>query len=338
MAVPTPWIRGAYRAQHAALRWSIVTAHLGLRPFLRPRRVPGVRELGVLERRFSDLLARDLANVEVGNYPQDLLFQLPVREYLSGLPRLSVEVGRMVRRARARRVRDLPEGVDLARFPDYFRRNFHWQTDGYLSRRSAELYDLSVEFLFLGVADVMRRQVIPPLSRFFAARPGAQRVLDVGTGTGRTLHQLCRAHPGHRYFGVDLSGYYIDRARELLAGRDVSLLVDNAENLPLADGSFDAVTSVFLFHELPLAARRNVLAEVRRVLRPGGLFVLEDAAQLADSPELELFLENFGRDMNEPFFLEYLRHDLTPEIERAGFRVRSVDPCFLAKVVVAEAV
>lgn len=337
MSIPLPWVRTAYRAQQAALRWSLVTAHVGLRPFLRPRRVPRAEDLVVLARRFEDLLARDLAHVEDGAYPPELLFQIPVREYLTGLPKLAVEVARMIRRARSGRVRELPEDVDLGRFPDYFRRNFHWQTDGYLSRRSAELYDLAVEFLFLGTADIMRRQVIPPLTGFFRASPGRQRVLDVGCGTGRTLHQLRRAHPEHRYCGVDLSGHYVDRARELLAGHGVSFLVENAENLPLADRSFDAATSVFLFHELPRSARRNVLREVRRILRPGGVFVIEDAAQLADSPELEVFLDNFGRDMNEPFFLEYLEHDLAPELELAGFRVRSVEPCFLAKVVVAEA-
>lgn len=335
MSVPLPWVSAAYRAQQAALRWSFATAHLGIRSVARPTHTPSPTEIARLARRLMDLLDRDLENVKNGAYPPELLFQIPVREYLSGLPELALEVARMFRRARAGRVRELPPDVDLARFPDYFRRNFHWQTDGYLSRRSADLYDLSVEFLFLGTADVMRRQVIPPLARFFADNPGSHRVLDVGAGTGRTLHQLSRAYPQHRYFGVDLSGFYIDRARELLAGRDVSLLVDNAESLPLAAACFDAATSVFLFHELPLRSRRNVLREVRRILRPGGIFVLEDAAQLADASELRSFLVNFGKEMNEPFFMDYLQTDLVPELTAAGFVVDKVDPCFLAKVVVA---
>jgi len=335
MSVPLPWVRSAYLAQQAALRWSIGTAHLGLRPFLKPDRSPSARDLAELGRRFGALLARDVANVEAGAYPAELLFQMPVREYLASMPSLAVEVSRMIRRAKAKRVRDLPKDVDLGLFPDYFRRNFHWQTDGYLSRRSADLYDLAVEFLFLGSADVMRRQVIPPLSRFLAAHPGRNRILDVGAGTGRLLHQMTIAHPTQRYFGVDLSGYYVDRARELLAGRDVSLLIENAEKLPLREGSFDAVTSVFMFHELPLSARRNVLREMHRILRPGGVLVIEDSAQLSDAPKLEVFLENFGRDMNEPFFHDYLRQDLVVELERAGFSVQSVEPCFLAKVIVA---
>lgn len=334
-----PLTRVAYQAQQTALRWSLVLAHAGLRTFLRRKRKrqPSPQDLGHLRRRLRELLERDWQNVEAGDYPAELLFQMPVREYAGTLPRLAAELPRMAWRARRGAVRELPKDVDLAAYPDYFRRNFHWQTDGYLSHRSAQLYDLGVEFLFLGTADVMRRQVIPPVSQFTRERPGKKRVLDVACGTGRTLLQLSLAHPGHEYTGLDLSPFYLQRAGELLAGRGVSLLSGNAEKLPMPAHSFDVVTSVFLFHELPLRARRNVLTEMRRVLEPGGLLVLEDAAQLNDSPELSTFLQNFGHDMNEPFFADYLASPLENEVEQAGFQLEQVVPSFLSKVVVARA-
>ena len=338
MSALLPLTRVAYQAQQAALRLSLAAAHLGLRPLLPPREKPSRRDLGHLKRRFARLLKRDVENVKAGLYTEELLFSLPVREYLSGLPGLAVEVARMVRRARNGAVRDLPAEVNLAEYPPYFRRNFHWQTDGYLSRRSAALYDLSVEFLFLGAADVMRRQTIPPITRFLRKNPGPQRILDVACGTGRLLYQLKLAHPQHQYTGLDLSPFYLERARELLDEKAVSLLAGNSEALPFADASYDCLTSVFQFHELPLRARVNTLREMRRVLRKDGLLVLEDAAQLADAPELRVFLQNFGRDMNEPFFLDYLQEPLEPELEAAGFRVESVTPAFLSKVIVARAV
>ena len=89
---------------------------------------------------------------------------------------------------------------------------------------------------------------------------------------------------------------------------------------------------------LPQRARVNTLREMRRVLKKDGLLVIEDAAQHSDMPDLRVFLENFGRDMNEPFFLDYLNETLEPELERAGFRVESVTSAFLSKVVVARAV
>jgi ubiquinone/menaquinone biosynthesis C-methylase UbiE len=327
--------RTAYRAQQAALRWSFVAAHAGLRAFAPRKRPPTDVDLQELRGRLEALLARDVENAERGAYPPELLFQLPLRRYARSVPKLSAEVLRMVRRARRGRARDFPEGTDLSRYPEYFRRNFHWQSDGYLSRRSAELYDFGVEFLFLGMGDVMRRQVIPPVSEFLEKRSGEQRILDVGCGTGRLLYQLSRSHPRHRLVGVDLSPYYIDAARGLLEGRGVSLLIDNAESLPFKDASFDVVTSVFLFHELPRRVRREVLLEMRRVLNPSGLLVIEDAAQLSDSPKLRVFLENFGADMNEPFFAKYLEEPLETELEQAGFRVERSEPCFLAKVLVA---
>jgi ubiquinone/menaquinone biosynthesis C-methylase UbiE len=330
--------RTAYQAQQIALRLSMAAAHAGLRLVMGRKRIPSAADLLALRRRLEELHARDLEHVERGDYPRELLFQLPLREYASHVPKLSAEVLRMLQRAKRGKVRDFPPQIDLSRYPEYFRRNFHWQSDGYLSRRSAELYDFGVEFLFLGTGDVMRRQVIPPISQFLRESPGEKRILDVACGTGRMLHQLSRAHPDHRYSGVDLSPFYVDRARELLSGLGVSLLVDNAETLPLKEASFDVALSVFLFHELPRRARKNVLREMRRVVDPSGLVVIEDAAQLNDSPELRVFLENFSLEMNEPFFSGYLAEPLETDLEEAGFRVESVEPAFLSKVVVARPV
>ncbi len=83
----------------------------------------------------------------------------------------------------------------------------------------------------------MRRQVIPPIYRVpVRVAQGEAGSLDMARGAGRTLHQLSRAHPGHRYFGVvpePTSPW--NEARDLLRGRSVSLLVDNAEAMPLKD-------------------------------------------------------------------------------------------------------
>lgn len=333
--------RLAYRAQSVCVRLPLVAAHVGLRPFSRRAERPRAEDLAALRRRYKELLDLDLRNVELGHYPRELLFQMPVREYVRGVPALVQEIAQMVVRARTGRVRDLPSDVDLGEYPDYFRRNFHWQTDGYFSERSARVYDIGVEFLFFGAADIMRRQVIPPMSEFLARDrrtrgPGPRRILDVGAGTGRTLLQLSLAHPHERYTAFDLSPYYLKHAERVLAGvGDVSFVAGNAEHLPFGDGEFDIVTSTYLFHELPERARRNVLAESWRVLRPGGLLVIEDAAQLAESSELRVFLENFAVGMNEPFFANYIQTPLEGMLEAAGFVEPRTTTAFLSKVLVA---
>jgi ubiquinone/menaquinone biosynthesis C-methylase UbiE len=341
--MPSELTRYAYRARQAAIRLPLVAAHLGLRPFGARRAVrPEPADLKALQAQLEALLDRDCANVERGLYPSRLLFDMPVGEYLRQLPSLAAEVLRTLRRSKKRLVRDLPADVDLAAYPDYFRRNFHWQTDGYLSERSAAVYDVGVEFLFLGTADVMRRQIVPPVTRFLRSRDGAQgpaRILDVACGTGSALNQLAQAHPNENYWGLDLSPFYLHHAgRRLAQVRNLSLVAENAEHMPLADASFDVVTSVFLFHELPARARRNVLGEIRRVLKPSGLLVVEDAAQPSEAPDLRVFLENFAASMNEPFFADYLANDLGEAIMEAGFEVSAVERCFLSKVVTATAI
>ena len=55
-----------------------------------------------------------------------------------------------------------------------------------------------------------------------------------------------------------------------------------AEAMPLPEASRDIIVSIFLFHELPPEVRGRVLAEVFRVLKPGGLFILADSVQFGD--------------------------------------------------------
>ncbi len=329
--------RLAYRAREAAVRLPLIAAHAGLRPFMPPAQRPTEQALQALRRRHRALLERDVTCAEAGLYPKELLFSPSLADYVSELPALAREIARMMRRAKRGAVRDLPHDVDLSRYPDYFRRNFHWQSDGYLSPRSAALYDAGVEFLFLGTADVMRRQVIPPIASGRPAGKRPTRILDVAAGTGRTLLQLGRALPDEKYFALDLSPYYLRRAAHTLEGlRDVSFVVDNAERMPFRDAELDVVTSTFLFHELPTRARQAVAREMYRVLAPGGLLVILDSAQLSESAELGVFLENFAASMNEPFFSSYLSEPLEGLFAAQGFELNETAPCFLSKLVVAE--
>lgn len=331
--------RMAYRAQQYSFLLNATVLQETARVLSRtPRRPLPAAAMTELRRRTAALYARDLDNVRAGMYPRALLFQLPTRDYARVLPRLVLDTPRIVRRMRRGEYKDIPP-VDKGRFPAYYRRTFHWQTDGYFSQHSAEVYDLGVELLFRGTADVMRRQIIPPVTRWLrdtGAAPQRVRLLDVACGTGRTLHQLATAHPDLRFHGVDLSPFYVQAARKLLRHvGEVALAVENAEQLPWADATFDVITSVYLFHELPRNARRNVIAEAWRVLRPGGLLVLEDSAQPSDSPDLAAALGNFSAEFHEPFYQDYLDDDLAALVGERGFRVESVEPHLVAKVVVA---
>lgn len=114
-------------------------------------------------------------------------------------------------------------------------------------------------------------------------------LLDIGTGTGRLLELL--APRTKRALGVDASREMLALARARLSERGLAdrCTVRQADmyRLPLADGSFDAVTLQMVLHyaEDPAAA----LAEAARVLRPGGLLLVADLAPHDQSEVLARF-------------------------------------------------
>ena len=106
---------------------------------------------------------------------------------------------------------------------------------------------------------------------------GLRRVLDVGCGTGGLLEEAGQRnlHPQIRVIGVDVSLAMLQLAQKKVNGTyHVSWSNAVAEYLPFPSGSFDAVVCANSFHYYRGPLR--VLAEFRRVLRPGGCLVLTD--------------------------------------------------------------
>lgn len=326
-----------YRAQHAAfaaVSGVLMRAfHAAMNPAL--PRAPRA-ELEAVQRRYQELLDEDLRAAREGVVPRELVLEMPLGAVARETPSIIVEIPRVLLRKHRGAVDDLPSGVDRERFPPYYLRNFHWQSDGWLSRRSARLYDPAVELLFGGTADVMRRSALPPVldAVRLLSRP---EILDVACGTGRFLAQLARARPEAHLTGIDLSRPYVEHARRLLAerGADADVVVGNVESLPWRDGLFDAVVCIFLFHELPRDARRTAAAEMFRVLRPGGTLVVVDSAQRHDAPDIAAVLESFPRIYHEPYFRSFLSDPLDALLVEQGFVIDDRHPAFVATRTVA---
>lgn len=135
----------------------------------------------------------------------------------------------------------------------------------------ARRYDLLNRILSLGIDGLWRREAAR-----LALATGATEVLDVATGTGDLAFELARRAPHASITGVDFSGEMLAIARNKAArrGRGVSFAHADAQALPFADASFDAVTIAYGLRNLEEPGRG--LGEFRRVLRPGGrLVVLE---------------------------------------------------------------
>lgn len=304
----------------------------GATPY-RPKR-PVPRELDLFRAALA-LQRRDAENVRRGIYPamddeESLARHIEaVREMFADLPASTER--RLA--GRAEEAAALPEAEGL---PGYYTRNFHYQTDGYLSQDSARLYDIQVDTLFLGASGAMRRQALPAIAAYVRGRDQRRlSMLDAACGTGRFLAQAARAFPAMPMTGIDLSAAYVETAREFLADRrNVDVVQGNAETLPFPDASQDIVTSIYLYHELPGDIRRTVTRDVLRVLKPGGIYVLIDSLQWGDEPDYDGLLEAFPARFHEPYYEHYLGDDLSGLFTECGFGKVETSLAFLSKVVV----
>ncbi len=281
----------------------------------------------------------DWQEAEQGIYPTSQLFDSPWIEWAARYPQVWLDLPSTWERRKKKQTRNIPRKINREIYPDYYLQNFHHQTDGYLSDHSAALYDLQVEILFNGTADSMRRRIIAPLKRGlrrFRDRPhGSLHILDVATGTGRTLHQIRSALPEVELIGIDLSSSYLKQASRHLnskSGNLAQLIRGNAEQMPFATGSMQALTCVFLLHELPRKTRQKVINECWRVIEPGGVFVLADSIQLEDSPKFEPIMEDFHKVFHEPYYRDYIKDDVEGKLLNSGFEGVQTGSHFMTKV------
>jgi ubiquinone/menaquinone biosynthesis C-methylase UbiE len=133
---------------------------------------------------------------------------------------------------------------------------------------------------------------------------------------------------------LDLSPFYLDEARTALARwSGTNFIAAPAEAVPEPDASYDIATAIYLFHELPPKARREVAAELGRLIRPGGVCILIDSLQTGDRPDYDGLLDLFPVKFHEPYYASYLREDLAALFGAAGFELIGTELAFMSKVV-----
>ena len=128
----------------------------------------------------------------------------------------------------------------------------------------------------------------------------ADKVLDLGCGTGAetlTLHEQ-----GFDVTGLDYSAEAISIARSRDGSAGEFIVADMAEALPFQDAEFDAVMSNVAAHMFSDTITRSIFGEVRRITRPGGLFLFH-LNSLEDRP-LRAEDKGPGREIEENYILE----------------------------------
>lgn len=103
-------------------------------------------------------------------------------------------------------------------------------------------------------------------------KAGAERILDIGCGSGR--HTVFLSEKGYQAACLDSSSEAVRLCEKWLAEKNITAdvrLGNFLENLPYEDGYFDAVIAVQSIHHAEIENIRKLVGEIKRVLRPGGL-------------------------------------------------------------------
>ncbi len=154
----------------------------------------------------------------------------------------------------------------------------------------APRYDLMNDLMSFGIHRLWKAALV----RALCPRPG-MALLDVAGGTGDVA--VAAAAGGARAVVVDINADMVSTGRDRALDRgclDVGWAVADAEALPFADMSQDAVTIAFGLRNV--TGRERALAEMRRVLKPGGRFLCMEFSQV-EAPALRALYERYAFGM-----------------------------------------
>ena len=186
--------------------------------------------------------------------------------------------------------------------PETAGRTLHWAGE----------YDIFTRLMGFGTNARNSRMVIELAN----VKPG-ESVLDVACGTGNlTLTARTYAGASGKVHGIDASPEMIEAARKkaAAAGTGVVFDVGLAEKLAFPDGSFDVVISRLAMHHLPDEVKRAALAEMLRVLKPGGRVLIADFVQPTSHWKSHIMSALVGPNM-----VQTSAWSLPPMLTSAGF-------------------
>ncbi len=148
-------------------------------------------------------------------------------------------------------------------------------------------------------------------------RPGAE-ILEIGSGTGNLLQRLIS--DGHRARGVEINRDLVEESRRWHG--DLPLQLVEGVALPFADGSFDLVLSFDVFEHIPDSDAH--LAEIRRVLRPGGYYLMQTPNKWTNVVFETIRWRSFTKFRADHCSLHTLGQ-LTARLARHGFAADALD-------------
>jgi len=155
---------------------------------------------------------------------------------------------------------------------------------------------------------------------------GYKRIVDLGCGIGKSTLPYCDLYPEAEVIGIDYAAPMLKYAHRLSEsrGKRVRYVQSYAERTGLEENSADLVTAIWLFHEMPRAARAATVREALRILRPGGFFAIMESPPFKElreqyGPLSAFLLDSTGRRMSDPFIPEFFSCDRVAMLAEGGF-------------------
>ena len=214
---------------------------------------------------------------------------------------------------------------DEPRLPEWYTSwDIHCQPGGvWGDLASALVYELGTKVLHIGrnsrneLHELFTSKVLVPAVADREAGPG--RVLDLGSGFGKSTTPIKEHLPEADVIGVELSEpcVHLAAARASQAGLAVTFMQGDAADLPIEDGTASLVTGTMVLHEMPVPVLREVFAETARVLEPGGVVRFLEFTRTGDAFRDAVMDDHAWRN-NEPFMPGLMDMDLEGELAAVG--------------------
>ncbi|MDX8509730.1 class I SAM-dependent methyltransferase [Mesorhizobium captivum] len=130
---------------------------------------------------------------------------------------------------------------------------------------------------------------LAPLFIDFAGLAGGEKILDVGCGTGSLTFELAKSAALAEIQAIDFSAVFVEAARQLNTDPRITIQQADATALPFADNAFDRALALLVLHFVPEAGK--AVAEMRRVVRPGGVVAAVVWDHLGGMPGMRMMID-----------------------------------------------
>ncbi len=168
------------------------------------------------------------------------------------------------------------------------------------------------------VVPIIVEAVVPLFPGLHERLAAGMDVLDVGCGRGLALMRLAAAYPDSRFFGYDLSGEAVASAAEEAGRRGLSNLRFEQKDLTDWDQAeaFDWITALDAIHDQ--ARPDKVLAAIRKALRPGGHFLMQDIDASSEP------VDNISHPLGAMLYTVSCMHCMTVSLAQGGLGLGAV--------------